>query len=278
MDLRPGISSSRRFAERLVRFRLPLAILLLAGFFWCLDDLVKVGRFWRDDSRLALRLLVTLLSERHESLRGLVPWAMISFAGPLGWCAWRVLSAKKTGLFLVVLSLPVWLFAYFGWDPRVHALVVASLFLAGFAGVLHGMRCWWLLVLAPAILVLPLFGAVPAYYLGGMGYGAHALTALPTLGVALGELFVSLPALGPISAERPSRMATAVAWLEKLLPAWTGAWLASVFLTVCAAVGLGSSWKSPDVWVAVGASGMLFLALAVVLPTMVSFVPGKDRS
>ncbi|MBO7499953.1 MAG: hypothetical protein J6T45_01205 [Fibrobacterales bacterium] len=278
MDLRPKISSSRRFAERLVRFRLLLAILLLAGFFWGLDDLVKVSRFWRDDARVALRLLATLLAERHDSVHELVPWAMLSFAGSVGWCAWRFLSAKKTGLFLVLLSLPAWLFSYFGWEPRVHALVAGSLFLAGFAGVLHGLRCWWLAVLAPMVLVLPLFGAVPAYYLGGMGYGTHALTAVPMLGVMLGELFVSFPALGAISAEKPTRMATAVAWLEKLLPAWTGAWLASLFLTVCAAVGLGSSWKSPDLWVAVGASAMVFLALAVVVPTMVSFVPNKAES
>ena len=123
MDLRPKVSSSRRFAERLVRFRLLLAILLLGGFFWGLDDLVKVSRFWRDDARVALRLVVTLLAERHDSVRELVPWAMLSFAGSVGWCAWRFLSAKKTGLFLVLLSLPAWLFTYFGWEPRVHALV-----------------------------------------------------------------------------------------------------------------------------------------------------------
>ena len=277
MDLRPKASRSRALSELVVRFRLPVVLAALLPFALWGSELARVAEFWKADARLEARLVWNLLAEGKMGADQIVPSLALAFAAWVGWTASRVLSNWREGLFVLVLSLPAWVFTYFGWLSAALALVALSLFLGGFAGILRGFRSWWMAPLSVAVLLLPLCAAVPVYYFGGSGYSRYALTGVPMLSLMTAELFVTFPSLGAIGAERPNRMATAVAWLERRLTAFTGAWISSVVLAVSAAVGLQSSWKSPALWVVLGGGILVWASLAVVLPAAISFMPGDER-
>lgn len=279
MELRPRPSSARRYAERLLRFRLPLLVVLIALALFLSHDLLWAA--WEWGAVVPMEINWGWNAWRAGSVDLSPFWSQLLLP-TVGWIAWllgRWITHRAEGGGLLLLALVGFLPAVIGWPIDFvlgGALLLAA---AGALAILFrpGAPLGVLFVLGTFFAMLPSMGGSLALVIAGGGYREVALVPLFALSILSGELLFASGVIARPRSPKPNGKALAAHWLENHLHSLSVAWLLAVAAMLLTALVAGLL-HDRILLLAVTSFAAIWILLTLLFPLLLTLLPGKPQS
>lgn len=275
MELRARPSTSRRFAESVIRFRLPIVTLFFLALLILSNDLFWATKEWSPLVPLELKWFWDALSSQRVDLSSVLGQWILPMVLWGSWFLVRVIRLRRDSWLLIASSLLTLLFFYANWSAESIWGISLALSLIGTVALLSRPPSWpWLLFpLGIFFLLIPAVAGVLTLFIAEAGYRDLALLPLLPTSLLVGELAIAVRMTIPQMKLKPSGSALAVYYLEEVGQSLLLASLLSSIAVLCSFLLLDCIWPRFALILTLSFVLAILLFLLVIYPVFLSFLP-----